>query len=193
MKHPKLFQLVEKVYKNSDQEFGRWMWGNHLQVVAKKAQELSQKHGANEDLAVAGALLHDFGDAFVDRHASDHEKTSQGQATKALKYCGYSDLESEEIIDEVIKHHSCREGYLPRTLEGEILATADAWAHLSTDFYLQFAWKHLPDGKSYSEYLLWVNEKLDRDYNNKIFFEEVKTELKSRYQALKEVFGTPIL
>lgn len=69
------------------------------------------------------------------------------------------------------------------------MATGDALAHLTTDFYIQFCWKHLPEGKSYPEFLEWVAEKLDRDFNSKIFFDEVKEEARKRYEALRAVFS----
>ncbi|MDA1079196.1 MAG: hypothetical protein O2840_00695 [bacterium] len=100
----------------------------------------------------------------------------------------YSDDEITRVLEEVILPHSCKEGTLPQSLEGQILATADAIVHLSTDFYLQFAWMHLPEGKNYAEFLLWVQEKLDRDFKTKIFFDEVREEYRHKYDALKQVF-----
>lgn len=189
MKHHKVAKLVEKAYIASKEDFAQWMWQNHLQFVAKKTEELSKKFGANEDLAVAGAWLHDFGDAFVHRYSDEHEEMSVSEAKKVLQNAGYSESEIKEVIDVVIEPHSCKKGNFPTTLEGKVLATADALAHLSTDFYIQFAWKHLPENKSYSEFIDWVNEKLDRDFNKKIFFDEVKNEVKNRYNSLLEVFG----
>lgn len=189
MKHHKVAQLTETAYTSSKDEFALWMWHNHLQFVAKNAEELSQKFNANEDLAVAGAWLHDFGDAFIDRHAQEHENISQVEASRVLKESGYSDSEIKEVIEVIIEPHSCRAGNLPQTVEGKVLATADALAHLTTDFYVQFAWMHLPENKSYSEFINWVNEKLDRDFNKKIFFDEIKKEVESRYKALRQVFS----
>lgn len=70
-----------------------------------------------------------------------------------------------------------------------MLATADALAHLSTDFYIQFAWMHVPENKNYQEFVQWVNEKIERDFNSKIFFDEVKVSIEPRYNALKKIFG----
>lgn len=189
MKHQKVALLVEKAYLTSKEDFAQWMWKNHLQFVAHKAEELSKRFEANEDLAVAGAWLHDFGDAFVDRHSNEHEEISVNEAKRVLQSAGYSENEIKEVIDVIIKPHSCKENNLPATIEGKVLATADALAHLTTDFYIQFAWMHLPSNKSYSEFINWVNEKLDRDFNKKIFFDEVKEEVKGRYESLIEIFG----
>ncbi len=187
-KHKKVFELVKKVYEKTNEPFAMWMWNNHVLVVAKKTEELSIQFQANEDIAVAGAWLHDFGDAFVHRHSDQHEEISKSEALKVLQEAGYIEAEINEVMNDVIEPHSCRDGFLPRTLEGKVMATADALAHLTTDFYVQFAWKHLPDNLSYEEYINWVKEKIDRDFNNKIFFNETKEKYRYRYESLKEVF-----
>lgn len=188
-KHQRVAQLVGESYLTCTEDFGKWMWKNHVPVVALKAEELSIKYGADPDLAVAGALLHDFGDAFMYRFAKNHEEVSETKAREVLYKSGYSEEEIEIVMQEVIAPHSCRPGdELPRTKEAQVLATADALAHLTTDFYVQFTWKHIPEGKSYEEFLIWVKEKLARDFNRKIFFNEVKEEVRYRYEALMEVF-----
>jgi len=188
-KYQKVEQLVENAYLNSDDSFAQWMWENHVPVVAKKTKELSSKYNANLDLAVAGALLHDFGDAFANRFDSNHESVSESEARKVMLKAGYSENEIKEILQDVIAPHSCKKGdELPKTKEAKILATADALAHLTTDFYIQFTWKHIPEGKTYEEFLTWATEKLDRDFNRKIFFDEIKDEVRYRYEALSELF-----
>lgn len=189
-KHHTIAQLVTKAYHSSDQEFARWMFKNHVPLVASKAEELSKRFGANADVAVAGAWLHDFGDAFVHRHAADHEEISEREAVAVLKQAEYSQIEIQQVLQEVIAPHSCKQGFLPTSLEGKVLATADALAHLGTDFYLQFAWMHLPDGKNYEQYVEWVHEKIERDFHTKIFFEEVRGEVEHRYAMLKELFSS---
>jgi putative nucleotidyltransferase with HDIG domain len=187
-KYQIVYQLVEKTYTNSPIPFAQWMWQNHLLVVAQHAEKLAKKYNANLDLAVAGALLHDFGDAFVHRHSELHEKTSIEKSTDLLREASYSVEEIKEVLEQVIAPHSCKNGFLPKTIEGQVLATADAIAHLTTDFYLQFSWMHLPENKTYEQFIDWVNEKINRDFNDKIFFEEVRNDLKGRFNSLKDIF-----
>lgn len=188
LKHQKVAELVKRTYESSHEDFAKWMWANHVPIVATKTEELAKRFNANLDISVAGAWLHDFGDAFVHRHSYEHGEVSKIEATKILDASGYSDDEMKQIFGEVILPHSCKDGFLPATPEGKVMATADALAHLTTDFYIQFAWKHLPEKKNYQEFIVWVNEKLDRDFTSKIFFDEVKDEVRYRYEALKEVF-----
>jgi uncharacterized protein len=184
----KLSDLVLSTYKQSDQDFGQWMIENHVPIVAKQAQILSDRFGADANIAVAGAWLHDFGDAFVHRFDEKHEQISQKEARQALVHASYSPSQIEQVLTEVIAPHSCRDGNLPFTLEGKVMATADALAHLTTDFYLQFTWMHLPENMNYQQFLKWVSEKLERDFHRKIFFDEVRAEVIHRYESLKEVF-----
>ena len=187
-KHEKVAEIVEQLYSQASQDFGQWMWKNHVPVVAHKTAELAERFGAEADIAVAGAWLHDFGDVFVHRHAEDHDDISEREAQKVLQQAGYSEEEIAAVMNDVIGPHSCRDGNLPQTLEGKVMATADALAHLTTNFYVQFAWKHLPENKDYDQFIDWVTEKLQRDFNDKIFFDEVKDEVRYRYEALVEVF-----
>jgi HD superfamily phosphodiesterase len=185
----KLIQLADSAYQSSEQFFAQWMYQNHVPLVAKYAQELCERFSGDKNIAVAGAWLHDFGDVFVHRHDEKHDQISQDESLKLLKQAEYSQQEINQVMEEVIAHHSCRDGDLPVTIEGKILATADSLAHLTTDFYLQFAWMHLPDNMNYQEYKNWVKEKIDRDFHHKIFFAEIQDELKDRFEALEAVFG----
>ncbi len=190
MRHQKVAQLISNYYTSSKDDIAQWMWQNHLPFVAKTSEELSQKFNADKDLSVAGAWLHDFGDAFARRHSKEqHEEVIKSESRKVLAESGYSDEETREILEVIIEPHSCKAGNPPQTIEGKVLATADALAHLTTDFYIQFTWMHLPEGKSYEGFIDWVNEKLERDFYHKIFFDEIREEVKDSYESLKGVFG----
>jgi hypothetical protein len=74
---------------------------------------------------------------------------------------------------------------LPKTLEGKILASADAMSHYINDFYLIIS---ATGDRSLAEFKKWALEKLDRDYNKKIFFPFAKKMIKKRHDTLKEIF-----
>lgn len=185
MRHQDVALAVQQAYESTSLDFAQWSWVNHVPVVARHAEKLSLQYHANIELAVAGAWLHDVGDGYVDRFAENHEAVTRLEATKIMQQCGYSVTEIDTVLNQVIKPHSCRENNLPSTIEGKVLATTDALAHLTTDFYVQLCWKHLPEGKSYPEFIEWVNEKLDRDYHKKIFFSEQSHTVTARYEVLK--------
>ena len=94
------------------------------------------------------------------------------EAEKVMKQFGYSD-QTIKHVKEMILAHSCDTRLLPKTLEGKILTSADAMSHYINDFYLTLA--------STGEYELagfkkWALEKLEKDYNKKIFFDKVNSD-----------------
>jgi putative nucleotidyltransferase with HDIG domain len=188
MKHVVLKKLVQRAYDNSQLEWARWIWENHVPVVAEYAESVARKYGANVELCVAGALLHDFGDAFVDRHDPMHQAVTLHEARAILEESGYERAEQEQILTEILPRHNAKGEHLPVTLEDTVVASADALAHLNTDFYLQLCWLHIPQNKTFSEFTQWVNGKLDRDFNQKLFFEDEKNEVADRYHILKNTF-----
>lgn len=186
-----LEQKVRDLYaqKNTNRaEWADWLADNHVFIVADNASVLAQRFGANEELARAAALLHDIADARMSRFDENHEAESMKIARKFLQECGYNDREIAIIVDDAIRLHSCHDGNLPNTLEGKVLATADSLAHLQTDFYIYATWimgKNIP----LNEIKIWVLKKIERDFQNKILFDEVKTEVEQDYEMLKKLFS----
>ncbi len=183
---------VEELYTNGhvSEEWDvwiRWSYPNHVSVVAKNAERLAKQFGGNVDHAVAGALLHDVADVNMERSDPGHEEECERIAEEVLKDAEFSDEEITTIIRDVIAPHSCRE-IMPEILEGKILATADAMAHISTDFYFVFAWYHWgnkSDLKNYEEFRIWVLERMEKDFHRKIFFPEIAEEIKPFYETIK--------
>lgn len=52
-----------------------------------------------------------------------------------MQECNFSANEIDIIVDDAIEFHGCKNSELPKTLEGKIMATADALAHLKSNFY----------------------------------------------------------
>jgi len=187
----KLSEKVSELYKAKHEGRADWagyMYDSHVFVVSKYAQELSKRFGVQNDLAEAAAILHDIADAVMSRFDSEHEKKSLEIARAFLSETDYSSDEIEIIVDDIIANHSCYPGHLPQTLEGKIMATADAKAHIDTDFY-NFASDQMSVVKTQEEIKNWILEKIDRDFNVKIFFPEVKKELQEVFEQKKREFN----
>ena len=185
-----LREKVKKLYEAKDPnraDWADWLYENHVFVVAKYARELSKRFGVGNDLAEAAAMLHDCADAVMGRFANSHEEKSLVLARHFLNESGFTAEEIELVVEDAIANHSCYPGHLPQTQEGKIMATADAKAHLDTDFYY-FCNQQLSEQKSPTEIKIWLAEKIDRDFNAKIFFPEIRAELKASYLALKKDF-----
>lgn len=186
-----LKDLVGKLYgeKRPDRtQWSDWLYENHVLVVADYASSLAKKHGANEELSYAAAILHDVADAVMPRSEEGHEEETFKIARHFLSQCMYSDDEIALIVDDAVKYHSCHDGAIPSTLEGKVLATADSFAHLQTDFYIYAVWA-LASEKTLDEIKEWTLAKLERDLHNKVQFEEEKIKLEPEYTRLKELFS----
>jgi putative nucleotidyltransferase with HDIG domain len=168
---------------------GNWMWHNHTQWVASKAKALAVKYGADTEKAYCAALLHDIGDSKYERGHADFDAWSNEKGKEILVKAEFSKGEVSEIL-EAIRTHSCRPGNLPATLEGRVLATADAMWHLQTSFFPSICYMNRPDtAHSYEAWQDWFKEKIERDFGSKIFFEDERDEVREDYEALSRVFG----
>lgn len=188
----KLENKVKELYENVAPErddWVHWLWKNHVLAVADYASALAKKYKADEDVSRAGALLHDIADVKMPRKNPNHEKESLALAEKLLKETGYSEKEIDQIVNDALKFHSCHGTQRPQTLEGKILATADSMAHLLTDFYVYAVWALSKDGKQLEEVKVWVSEKIERDLNVKIHFEDERTEARPSYEHIKALFS----
>lgn len=186
----KLKKKVDDIYLFSNQtntrceEWADYLHSNHIYIVAENAKRFSEIYGANTELTMASAILHDIADAVMDRFDKAHEKKSSEIARDFLSNSGFSEEEIRIIVDDAMKYHSCHGDELPKTLEGKILATADGYTHLMSDFYPNRITKMTED-ESLEKAKNWALPKIDRDLNEKIFFDEIREEVRSRYEFLK--------
>ena len=188
-KSEKVLAMVSELYKNSSTELGKWMWNNHVQWVANKARNLAEKYNADIEKVYCAALLHDLGDTTFPRGHDDFDTWSEDKGKEILLNAGLNSEETKEIIETIVRPHSCRPGNLPTTQEGKILATADAMFHIQTNFFPMFCYKHRPEHtSSYEEWQDWFDQKIERDFKSKIFFEDEKEEARKNYEALSKVF-----
>lgn len=187
----KLEEGVKKLYaaKNPERtEWADWLADNHVFVVADYAADLANRFGANSDLARAAALLHDIADCKMSRMDPGHEAESLKMARELMVQSGYAEEEISLVVDDAIRYHSCHDGESPESVEGKILATADSMAHLKTDFYVYAAWA-FGKIKTLQQLKEWVLKKIERDLNNKVFFDEIGEELRPDYEIIKRMFS----
>lgn len=179
----KINEIKQLVKKECAEFLGadNWFYETHLLAVEKAAKFLLSKlPKADKEVIMLGVWLHDL--QRVRRIKGDHQKIGAREAEKVMKLFGYDAQVIAKVKGNILTH-SC-EKIMPKTLEGKILASADAMAHYSNDFYLRIA--TLGD-RNLEEYKEWALEKLSRDYNKKIFFSFAKNKIKDRHQALMKV------
>jgi putative nucleotidyltransferase with HDIG domain len=188
----KLEEKVKSLYQektpNRD-DWTDWLADNHVFVVADFATDLALKYNANEELARAAALLHDIADVKMERKNEQHEEESLSIARELMRKTGYKDDEVNLVVDDAIRYHSCHGDERPESVEGKILSTADSMAHLKTDFYIYATWAFGYDHRTLEVVKAWALKKIERDLNNKMFFDDVRQELVPDYERIKELFS----
>lgn len=189
MKLSRLRELVEDQYLQNvpaRDDWADWLYTDHVLWVGEKTEQLCNRFKGNKEVAVAAALLHDIADSVMQRENPEHEQISLDIARRVCKKAGYSEEQIRIIVDDICLKHSCHNGVVPQSHEGKIVATADACAHFETEFYL-YAFNH---GSSFGDYAWmkqWMSKKLDRDFRDKIFFDEVRREIEPIYHSLKKI------
>jgi putative nucleotidyltransferase with HDIG domain len=186
-----LEQSVRNLYEAKDPkrtDWADWLYQRHVFVVAAHAKALAAGMGASVELAQVAAMLHDVADAKMKRWDPEHKAESLRMARRLMEAAGYARDEVKLVVDDAVRLHSCHDGQRPESLEGRVLATADALAHIKSDFYLVVIWMLANDGQSMEEIKAWVLKKLERDFGAKMLFEEVKREAEPDYRMLKELF-----
>lgn len=187
-----LENTVRELYAAKDPNraaWADWLAENHVFVVADHATTLAERFGADKELARAAAMLHDIADAKMSRFTDSHAEVSLEIARDLLQQTGFNEDEIKLIVDDAIRYHSCHDGEAPQSLEGKVLAAADSIAHLASDFYVFAVWIFSKDGKSIEQIKEMVQKKLDRDFHNKILFDEIKNEYRTNYEILKQLFA----
>ena len=134
---------------------------------------------------MSAALLHDIADSCMKRSDTLHEVKSLQMAEELLIQCGFQDSEIELITQDILRQHSClsREA-TPKSLEGRIMATADALVHINSDFY-DFSIEQIAKSNGLSNAIQWAFAKIERDFHQKILFPEIQEENHENYACLR--------
>lgn len=189
-KPEKLENSVRALYERKDpnrSDWADWLYRNHVFVVADYAEVLAKQYGSQIDLCRAAAVLHDIADTSMPRLNPGHEEESLKIARNLLADAGFDADEIAIIVDDALRLHSCHDGQKPSTLVGKVLSTADALAHVRTNFY-EYATENLMPDKTDHEKKEWAAKKLPRDFYDKIAFEEVRQNNRSYFDILSARF-----
>jgi len=158
-------------------EFFNTFWDIHIKPVIEYSKQMAEKYNADIDAVWLGAILHDIA-RLTDEEP--HDEIGSKIAYEMLIEKSF-DKELAEKVRGIILTHRCRK-YPPETIEQKIVASADAMAHFIPPFYLWFA-KYT--SKPLSEMLESNLKKIERDYNEKIFFEDEKKMVEKEYNTMK--------
>jgi len=165
------------------------LYESHVFVVARNAKLIAQRFGGDPDVAYAAGMLHDIADASMKRENPEHEAESTAIASRLMIESGFDKKQIDVVTLDALPRHSCRGDERPSTLEGKALSTADALAHLTTDFYVLLTNEFKKRRESGDEIRQWVKEKIDRDLYEKIQYEEVRVQAREGYENIKARFN----
>ncbi len=186
----KYSKIVTKNRKNiideakASEHIEPWFLPQHLMEVERYGNILCDKFPkANRDAVILGVWFHDLGR--LRGHDEAHDVYGAEEAKKTLTKDGYSN-DKVALVYEICRAHRCKD-VRPESLEAKILATADAMSHFTHSFYIRL-FQAYKDELSFEEIKKNVLKKLDRDYNDKIAFDEGREEVRNRYEAMKLIF-----
>ena len=178
-------ELRQKVTKEAKKSkyIGSWFLPHHLLEVERFANLLCDKHPeADRDIVGLGVWFHDIGR--LRGHDDGHDIYGAEEAQKALSQEGFPAGKIKKVY-EVCRSHRCKD-VQPDSLEARILATADAMSHFTHSFYFRL-FQFYKNEKSFDEIREIVRKKLERDFNDKIAFDEGRDEVREKYEAMKLV------
>ena len=119
-----LFHLEQNNAAEADRSFCRHNIAHFLDVARiGEIINLEEKLGIARDLIYGAALLHDMGKHIQYEDGTPHEITGGEIAPKILADCGYSDRETDVIVDAIL-HHRNEKAAKERNLRG-VLYRAD--------------------------------------------------------------------
>lgn len=165
-------------------EFSNCFWDIHVKPVVEYSKQMATKYSADLEVVWLGALLHDIARL---EDAEPHDEIGSEKAFKILIENGFNQDIAEKVKNVVLKHR-CRK-YPPEALEEKIVASADAMAHFLPPFYF---WIGKYSSNNFSEIVGKNNKKIERDYNEKIFFDDEKKMVEKQYLILKDWFNFKI-
>jgi putative nucleotidyltransferase with HDIG domain len=175
---------IQKIFSENTEEGWRDFWFVHVKPVIECGKKMADKYGADKEVVWLGAILHDLGQL---DGLKNHNEIGAEKAKNILKEKYFSDDVVKKVSD-VILTHSVNE-YVPQNLEQKILASADAICHFTTPFYL---WLARVSKKSFEDVLLKIQEKIEKDFNDKIFFDEEREMIRPQYEIFEKWFGHKI-
>lgn len=184
-------EKVREMYEEKNPgraDWADWIYEKHVVLVAGESREIAQKYGGNPDLAEAAGLLHDIADAEMKRENPRHEQESLRIARELLRETGFTEDEIRVVVDDAIAKHGCHGDVRPSTPEGKAMAAGDGVVHLTSDFY-EIAEDKRFGHESSHEVAEWALPKLDRDFANKIAYDELRERVRPDYEKLKAHFA----
>jgi uncharacterized protein len=173
-------KFVEEESNKPTSKYGSEPFTYHFAQVAKYSGQLADKLGADKEVVLISAWLHDIGSIIKGRE--NHHITGPEIAWEKLEELGYPS-EKIELVKKCILSHRGSQDNNRETIEEKIVADADAMSNFDNIpgiFKAAFVYEGLEQGEGGRS----VMQKLDNKWN-KLHFEDSKDIIKPKYEAIK--------
>jgi uncharacterized protein len=175
-------KFVEEETLKPTSKYGYEPFLYHFTPTVKYATKLADKLGADKEVVVIAAWLHDIGSVMKGR--KDHHLTGVKIAEKKLKELGYP-KEKIELVKKCILNHRGSQKNNPTTIEERIIADADTLSNfdnLSGIFKAAFIYENLDQKEAQKA----VKKKLENKWKQ-LYFEDSKEIIRPKYEAIRTV------
>lgn len=172
-------KFAEEECKKPTSKYGEEPFASHFTSVAQYCGQLADKLGADKEVVVISAWLHDIGSIIIGR--KDHHVTGAEIAEEKLRELGYPP-EKIGLIKKCILNHRGSQNNERETLEEKIVADADAMSNFDNIpgiFKAAFVYEGLDQQQGKES----VKQKLSNKWN-KLHFEDSKNIIKPKYEAV---------
>lgn len=183
-----IIKLIEKEVKERCEKYentsGYGAWTDHIKIVVNNCIKLSNQYGADREIVVLAALLHDVAAVTKEEYKEEHHIYGAEIAEELLKTLNYP-KEKIDIIKKCILNHRGSVLKEKTTNEEVCLADADAMAHfdnIPSLFSLVYKERKMSieDGK------IFVKDKLNKSYNK--LSDKGKEIYKEKYKNVMQIF-----
>ncbi len=156
-------KIVEKACKSKNNVFGEGVWENHILEVVKYADALAIERGADREICVLAALLHDYAGIYDYKYYKKHHIHGMKAAEILLSQYDYPQDKINAVKAAIYSHRaSVKVPYSSK--EAECVADADAMAHIHRyDTLVVYA--HDRRKLSWLQSRRFVSEKIERSFN----------------------------
>jgi HD superfamily phosphodiesterase len=176
--------IIEKA--QSSKYIDHWFLEGHILVVEKMAAWLCKLYPqADKDIVGLAVWFHDV--SRFEGKDEGHDLLGAKIAEKELSKMGFSKNKINQVKMACLSHRS--KELKPATLEARILASADAMSHFVGGLYLRLVHKYAKE-MGFEKAIEHLKRKLDRDYREKITFEEAQILIRERYKAIALLFDS---
>ena len=178
-------ESVKNACNSPQNKFGYGIWTNHIEKVVEYGIKLSVIFGADEEIVVISALLHDLAGILDYTLHDEHHIYGAELAEKILSNYNFPIEKIEKVKLCILNHRGSRKNDL-KSNEEKCIASADAMAHI-TEIHSLFYYVYNEAQLNIEEGREWIVSKIERSWNK--LDVQARELIEEEYNAIKVLFG----